>query len=56
MRAIFYNQQGKAVWTCIKDARFELSNGTRAIEKGAIRGELIEDGQVIDQVYYAPFL
>jgi hypothetical protein len=55
MRAIFYNQQGKAVWTCIKDARYELNNGTKAIEKGAKRGELIEDGQVIDQAHYGPF-
>jgi hypothetical protein len=52
MRAIFYNHQGKAVWACIKDARYELNNGSKAIRKGAKRGELLENGKVIDQVLY----
>jgi hypothetical protein len=56
MRAIFYNRQGKAVWICTRDARFELSNGSKAIRKGAVRGELIENSKVIEQIHYAPFL
>jgi hypothetical protein len=55
MRAIFYNHQGKAVWTCTKDAKYELNNGSRAIRKGAKRGELIENGKIIDQAHYGPF-
>jgi hypothetical protein len=53
MTAKFYNRKEQLVWTCSKDARYELHNGTKAIRKGASRGYLLnEKGEVIDQAFY----
>ena len=53
MTARFYNQAGTLVWECRKDARYELNKGTKAIKKGAVRGELYCTlGIKIDELEY----
>ncbi|MDO6389046.1 hypothetical protein Q4E40_02820 [Pontibacter sp. BT731] len=53
MKACFYNRKEQLVWTCTKDARYELHNGTKAVKRGASRGYLLDEkGEVIDSAYY----
>jgi hypothetical protein len=40
MKAKFYNASGSLVWECTRDAKMEFNNATRAMRKGAVRGEL----------------
>lgn len=53
VKALFYNKTGKLVWKCSRDAKFEMANGTKAIRKGAVHGELRDSqGNVIERVDY----
>jgi hypothetical protein len=54
MKTLFYNEIGQLVWECTKDARFELSNGTRAIQVYGARMGILYDqtGKAIDQAQY----
>ncbi|GAB3822295.1 hypothetical protein [Pontibacter rugosus] len=50
--ARFYDARGILVWECKKDAKYELANGSKAINKGAASGVLLVAGQQIDSLTY----
>lgn len=53
MKALFYSHRGKQVWSVRKDARFEFTNGSRAMGKGAVKGFLYDDaGNLIEKIEY----
>ncbi|NEM96196.1 hypothetical protein [Pontibacter burrus] len=52
--ALFYDAKGNLVWDCQSNARYELSNGSKAVRKGATHGVLFESGVEIDRLTYNP--
>lgn len=50
MKAIFYDSRGQVVWITTRDANYEFNNLTRAMHKGAVSGQLLDDlGNVLHQ-------